>query len=453
MRLPLVCAVDPVNGTGRVGGQTFAAGAPVLATRGPAWSTAANFQGIWGFAAGSYFTAPNSYITQELAPGVNYDVRITYNGMTTRRTDVPASVCATTTWNLNFVGDALPTQSIVRRGDGRAVIFTRGASNDLVYSTQDSTQPDGWSAWTSLGGSLLGNPAAVVQTDGRVLVAARTSGGVPQYLEEVDAAGTWGSWTALPGLSVASDLALVKDNTNLPEVFVRGGNSRLYRSERDAAGAWGPWADLGGKIATEPAVLKRADGRLEVFAVQAPSGAANDPNADRGPLVQLAQASAGGAWGSWTDRGGSLTVTPTVAVNPDGSTEIFSRWTNGRLYHTKRSTGGSWGGWKALGGNTTIRQGVAVAVRSDGRLEVFGRANDDRLYHLTNNAANSGNFGSWSLVTPSSIQDGVSTYLASAPALGVTSNGQFVVQIRTATGHLCRTSTDGQTWSAWACNS
>jgi hypothetical protein len=91
-------------------------------------------------------------------------------------------------------------------------------------------------------------------------------------------------------------------------------------------------------------------------------------------------------------------------------------------------------------------------VRSDGRLEVFGRASDDRLYHLTNNSRNSSSFGSWSLVTPSSVQGGVSTYLASAPALGVMSSGRFVAQVRSATGHLCRTTSNGQTWSPWVCN-
>ncbi len=452
IRLPLVCAVDPVNGTGKVSGQTLAAGVPVLATRGPAWALAPNSQGIWGFAAGSYFAAPDSYVTQQLAPNVTYDLRVTYNNMTTRRTDVAVRVCTTTTLNLDYIGDALPAQAVVRGGDGRAMMFTRGRGNKLLYRAEDPTQRGGWRPWTSLGGNLTGDPSALVQADGRVLVFARTAGNAAQYIEQVDAAGAWGPWTTIAGVSALSDFALVNDNANLPEVFVRGSSSHVYRSERDASGAWGAWTDLGGSVATEPVVIKKADGRLEVFAVQAPSGAANDPNADRGPLVSRAQTSAGGPWGAWGSQGGSLTVTPTVAVNNDGSLEAFSRWAGGTLYHNKRSSSGSWAGWTAIGKGMSMKQGVAVGMRPGGKLEVFGRGNDDQLYHLTNKSANSSRFGNWSLVRPSRVHGGTSTYLDSAPALGTDSDGHFVIGMRSATGNFCQTSTNGRSWSSWTCS-
>ena len=452
LRLPLVCAVDRVNGTGMVRGQTFAAGVPVLATRGPAWALGPNSQGIWGFAGGSYFTAPNSYMTQQLAPRATYDLRVTYNNMTTRRTDVRVGVCATTTLNLDYIGDGLPNQAVVRRSDGRAMMVARGGSNELLYRVEDPTKRDGWRPWKSLRGNLTGDPSALVQADGRVLVFARTAGNAAAYIEQVDAAGTWGRWTTLAGVSSMSKFALVNDNTNLPEVFVRGRGSHVYRSERDASGAWGAWENLGGSVATEPVVIKKADGRLEVFAVQAPSGAANDPNGDHGPLVSRAQTSAGGSWGTWENQGGRLTVTPTVAVNNDGSLEAFSRWGGGTLYHNKRSSSGSWAGWTAIGKGISIKQGVAVGMRPGGKLEVFGRGNDDQLYHLTNKSANSSKFGNWSLVRPSRVHGGISTYLDSAPALGADSDGHFVIEMRSATGNFCQTSTNGRSWSAWTCS-
>jgi hypothetical protein len=451
LRLPLVCAADPVNGTGMVRGRTFAAGVPVLATRGPAWALGPNFQGIWGFAGGSYFTAPNSYVTQQLAPRATYDLRITYHNMTTRRTDVRVGVCATTTLNLDYIGDGLPNQTVVRLGDGRAMMVARGG-NELLYRVEDPTQRNGWRPWRSLGGNLTGDPSALVQADGRVLVFARTAGNAAAYIEQVDAAGTWGRWTTLAGVSSLSKFALVNDNTDLPEVFVRGLGNHVYRSERDAAGAWGAWEDLGGSIATEPVAVRSADGTLELFAVQAPSGAANDPDAGSGPLVSLAQTSAGGPWGAWDNQGGRLTVTPTLAVNNDGSLDAFSRWVGGTLWHNKRSTRGSWGGWNAIGKGMPIRQGVAVGVGPSGRLKVFGRGNDDQLYRLTNRSANSRRFGSWSLVTPSTVRGGVSTYLDSPPALGVSADGRMVISMRSASGTFCQTSKDGRTFTAWTCD-
>ncbi len=109
LKLPLVCAVHP-QGTGRVSGTVKAAGVLAQPTRGPAWALGPNPQGIWGFAAGSRFTV-GSYTTQELASGTNYDVRITYNAMTTRRTGIAVHACATTRLDLDCIGDASPSRA------------------------------------------------------------------------------------------------------------------------------------------------------------------------------------------------------------------------------------------------------------------------------------------------------------------------------------------------------
>ena len=465
LELPLVCEAagrraeaagdDGVDhhragvGTGRVSGSLRAASVPVLGSRGTAWALGPNQDGIWGFAAGSVFT-PGSYTTQELAGGARYEVRVTYNHTTARVLGVAVRACAATALDLDFVGDGLPSQSVVRRADGRAQVFVRGERGDLLASIQDPGRPDAWTPWTSLGGTLTSGPSAVELADGRTAVMARMPGDVPTCLVEARPGGPWGAWRALPGVGARSQVALLAHADGSLDAYLRGDDDHLFRNRRNPAGVWGVWQDLGGQLATEPVPLLHPDGRVEVLAVEAAAGIPNDPAPARGVCVILSQPAPGKPFGEWTGLGGELTVTPAAALGPDGALEVISRMPLGAVCSNRRSPRGVWSGWHTLGDGTAIRSGVTLARRADGRLEVAAWGGDDVARRLVL-SADGGVAVDWTVLAHGMIgPDGTSTYLASPPAIGRGGDG-LVAWMRSATGQLCRTRTrPGEEWAPWS---
>jgi hypothetical protein len=331
-------------------------------------------------------------------------------------------------------------------------------------------------------------PPAALLPDGRAVVAARGGDHVPAVLVEVAPGGAWESWQPLPGVAARSQPALAVPPGGLLEVYVRGDGGALHRAvqavqavqaggpgsgDAGAAGqaaapvGFGPWERPGGTLAlaTEPVPVVLPDGRVDVFAVQAPSGAANDPNRSRGPVVHLAQTAPGGPWAAWTPAGpgppgaGDLaTATPAVAVDPDGTTHVLARDPDGHPRRTVRGPDGSWSGWRPLGdadpgAGLTVLSGPAVARRPDGDLEVAAWGGDDTAHRLQAPAGRPGGGadGGWTVLAPSATgPDGVSTFLAAPPALGVRADGGLVAAMRSASGHLCVawTAPDGA-WSGW----
>ncbi len=464
LELPLVCGADggraeaaaaagpeqrAGQGTGRVSGSLRAASVPVLGSRGTAWALGPNQDGIWGFAAGSIFT-PGAYTTQELAGGARYEVRVTYNHTTTRIVGVAVRACAATALDLDFVGDGLPSQSVVRRADGRAQTFARGERGDLLTSVEDPARPEGWSPWTTLGGTLTSGPSAVELADGRMAVMTRMPGDVPSFLVEARPGGPWEAWRALPGVGARSQIALLAHRDGSLDAYVRGDDDHLFRNRRKPAGIWGVWQDLGGRLATEPVPLLHPDGRQEVLAVEAPAGIPNDPAPARGVGVILSQPAPGKPFGEWTGLGGELTVTPAAALGPDGALELISRTPLGAACSNRRSPRGVWSGWHTLGDGIAIRSGVTLASRADGCLEVAAWGGDDVARRLVL-SADGGVVVDWTVLAPGVVAaDGTSTYLASPPALGRGADG-LVAWMRSATGQLCRTRTrPGEDWAPWS---
>jgi ABC-type transport system substrate-binding protein len=449
LELPMTCPASP-NGTGRVGGSLRAASVPVLGTSGTAWALEPNQDSVWGFAAGSVFT-PGAYATQELAAGARYEVRVTYNHLTARTTGVAVRACATTALDLDFVGDGLPSQSVVRRADGLAQQFVRALDGELLTSVEDPAWPDRWTPWASLSATVTSGPSAARLADGRMAVMARMAGDVPACLVQTRAGGPWGAWRVLPGVAARSQLALLAHADGWLDVYVRGDDDHLFRNRRSPGGAWGVWEDLAGRLATEPVPLLHPDGRVEVLAVQAPAGITEGAVPAGGVGMILAQPEPGKPFGEWTSLGGELTVTPAAALGPDGALEVISRTPFGAVCSNRRGRKGVWSGWHTLGdGGTLIRSGVTLARRADSRLEMAAWGGDDVARRLVLNA-DGGVAVDWTVLAPGIVLPGdVSTYLASPPALGRASDG-LVAWMRSASGHLCRSSSrPGGDWAQWA---
>ena len=156
--------------------------------------------------------------------------------------------------------------------DGRLEIFVIAADNQLYHRWQTTAGSSStWSAWTSLGGNLVGDPAVALNSDGRLEVFAVSAVNNQLYHIWQTTAGSttaWSAWTC------HGDPAVARNNDGILEVFVIGANGNaLFNKWQNTAGtttnSWSAFQSLGGNIKSSPAVAVNSDGRLEVFAVSA----------------------------------------------------------------------------------------------------------------------------------------------------------------------------------------
>src|SRR5581483_705619 len=194
---------------------------------------------------------------------------------------------------------------------GLPAMFSRGNDNALWWKCP------GRGTWSSLGGCLIGNPAAARNADGRV------------------------------------------------EVFVRGCDNAMYHNWQTCPGcaSWSGWVNLyGGQWTSDPAAAMDVLGLLEVFA--------RDNN---GALERIYQTTSGGAWSGWISLGGYLIGNPTVTIDPaTWGLTIFMRGGGGTVYRQFQCncpTNNGWSGWWSMAGTST--SDVAVANNTGNRLELF----------------------------------------------------------------------------------
>ena len=102
------------------------------------------------------------------------------------------------------------------------------------------------------------------------------------------------------------------------EVFVVGTDNALHHKWQTSAGSGSTWSNyqsLGGGVKenSSPAVVRNADGRLDVFVV----GTDNS-------LYHKWQSSAGSSsWSSYSSLSGNLINNPSVILNADGRADVF----------------------------------------------------------------------------------------------------------------------------------
>jgi photosystem II stability/assembly factor-like uncharacterized protein len=133
-------------------------------------------------------------------------------------------------------------------------------------------------------------------------------------------------------------------------------------------------------LASDPAVARNGDRRLEVFIV----------NAVDGQLYHIWQ-NVGGSSASWNNFWTRLEVpslpreTPTVARNGDGRLELFMIGMDDKLYHSWQTTKNDstrWSSWEPLAGTSwPLSSNPIVGSNLDGRLELFIVDRDNILQH------------------------------------------------------------------------
>jgi hypothetical protein len=169
----------------------------------------------------------------------------------------------------NIVGG--PAAAWISPGDlspaARLAVFGRGPDNRLWWRHQTSS---GWSRWASLGGRITSRPTAVYwqgPDSGILGVFARGADGavwgrVEYHVSEHTDWTPWSSYGGhlLPGTGPA--VAVTHGRIFLAAT----GTDRAVWVRHNSPGGWRPWHSIGGRTTATPALATPADGIVVAFA-------------------------------------------------------------------------------------------------------------------------------------------------------------------------------------------
>ena len=322
------------------------------------------------------------------------------------------------------------------------IVFVRGTDNALWFTVQ--TSPGSWSSFVSLGGVITSNPAAVMDTTGRIAVFALGTDGAVRMRSQITAGvDNYSDWTSIGGYGT-SDLAVVQNHPQekfpfpTAYLFMRGGDNALwYNSTRNASDPWGQWVSLGGYLTSAPGAGLNRNNQATVFVrggdnalwyrqAEFPGtiafndwttlgGAMNGPAsvAEVNNQYVMYRGMDNAAWfildttpppccsntnvapDSWSDQaslGGYIISNPTMADRLYITTEdpeVFVVGADNALWVTvSPGSGLPFGPWQSLGGY--VVGDPAAARNGDGLIEVFAIGSDGALYHIRQSTA-----GSW----------------------------------------------------------
>lgn len=215
-------------------------------------------------------------------------------------------------------------------------MYVRGGNNELW----EVVPANNTGVWTSLGGQITWNPAAVDTGNSRIVFYRGTNREI-WYRERVN--GVWGPHTSLGGVANSSPVAVSWGNGHVA-VFNRGQNSDLWYRER-IGGVWSAWTGLGGSFSVDPTVVTRGTGYYDVFV--------------RGSGNNTYWIGYNGQWNGWVNidgpPGGSLSEPGAARIGNYGLV-VFTRGSmnaNGAnwkpIYKRRTLDGGiTWSGWELL---------------------------------------------------------------------------------------------------------
>ncbi len=254
---------------------------------------------------------------------------------------------------------------------GVGYVFYRG-QDDAVYLR--TVRNGSWSAQTSLGGTIIGSPAAAVAGPGVVVAARGTDNAL--WVRTLSN-GVWGAWRSWGGTMSASP-AVAGASDGRTDAFSRGPNGALWTRTVSPGGVFTAWTALGGNVVTAPAAVSAAPGNVELYAVGTDHAVWRD-------------ALTGGVWAGWKSIGGAAYSAPAAAWIPGSNgVWVFARGTDNALY-ANIGNAGSFGGWRKLGG--ALIDGPAAAGTPAPGLDVAVRGTDNAVWVTSYRA------GSWSAFT------------------------------------------------------
>ena len=314
--------------------------------------------------------------------------------------------------------------------DGSGAVQLFAVRNGRVVSW---TGPSTWRGPVDLGPDGLGAGVTTVVaargTDGSVHLTARTEDG-----RVVVRPAVGGRWTDLGTPNPGDDARYVGSPTLAPnadgrlQVFVVNAGGGLSSRWQDRSGGWHPWSDLAGSDLQDPCdALLDASGRIEVVAATRAGlvlwrQTVPDGEIVRGSVPALAPAS-----------------TATFAVNADGRPEVHYRQADTAAVAISWQDGDfTWRSTTSLGGHGGI--GPTANATVGGRIATVARNTGGGISVAMQQAPDSG-YGPWT---------DLGGFVTDHPTAAATPDGRLVVAVVDADGTLQhRTRSAAGAWSPW----
>jgi hypothetical protein len=154
----------------------------------------------------------------------------------------------------------------VRGPDGRLHVFDRQTNGQLIDWSQSSAGSSIWPGEALPSLTLTSDPVAVVDSDGTIEVFATGPEHALWTSAEPSGAG-FSKWTSLGGFLKGDVAAVTRSGSVL--VVGRGGDDSLwYRSRTGPSTApWSDWTGLGGVMIADPAVALNSDGTTDALVI------------------------------------------------------------------------------------------------------------------------------------------------------------------------------------------
>jgi len=277
---------------------------------------------------------------------------------------------------------------------GEFEVFVLGSDGSL-WTIAQTSEGGPFAGWRGLGGSLVGDPAVIADSSGNLHVFVVGSDSALWTIAET-APGSFGSWTSLGGAILYNPAAIQNRaacSCRPPqsfiygsiEVFVVGSDNALWHNWTvDAAFDWAGSSSLGGSLSGSPAAaIENGSGLVSVF------GKGTDSS-----LWYTTHPWGDPDWAPIAFLGGGLTSDPSAVFDSSGPVEAFVRGTDDAVWRITGSpapfpqTGLTFGGWATLGG--TIDNGPTAQISGGGRIAVFAEGTDTAVWTIEQSSR-----GSW----------------------------------------------------------
>jgi hypothetical protein len=242
---------------------------------------------------------------------------------------------------------------IVDPTNGFVHLFGRGSNRAYYVNTYDPGAST-WSGFQFLDGILTSDPAAVVDSSGNIYVFGRAGASNNFYFTMRAAGGTtWSTWKSLDGI-MTSDPAAVVDPSGNVYLFGRAGygNNFWFTKTTDQGQHWSTWTSVDGIMSSDPAAVVDSSGNVYLFG-----------RAGSGNSFWITKTTNGGSsWTTWANLDGVLTSDPAVLMDQTGAIYLFGRGGSANnLYYIRSTDGGAtWSPWTSLGGSIVSARGATA---------------------------------------------------------------------------------------------
>jgi len=205
-------------------------------------------------------------------------------------------------------------------------------------------------------------------------------------------------WERYPGSSTWLERSA---DGRLVAATVEDRRVQLWHEWIPGSGDWGGPILLPGTTPVSPhlTLLRRGDGRLQVFAMRLPLEREVWGPSPALPLQEIVTAveiptvsPAPIRFGPWSVVGSpdaadcafaacQFAGPQTAAIDGAGRTYVFAKRSDGRIAYTYSSSGGPWAAWNWFGLEDIV-DGIAAMTRDDGRIELFATSRSGEIQHL-----------------------------------------------------------------------